>query len=53
MNRQLNEEQPFNFGLVANNLLFVNKRVQSVEAGSWYSFPSYAHMRDAERWSVQ
>jgi peptide/nickel transport system substrate-binding protein len=53
MNKQLNEQQPFDFGLVANNLLFVNNRVQGVEAGSWYSFPSFVHMRSAERWSVQ
>ena len=53
MNKQLNEEQPFDFGLIANNLVFVNNRVHGVEGGSWYSFPSYAHMRDAERWSVQ
>jgi peptide/nickel transport system substrate-binding protein len=53
MNKQLNEEQPFDFGLIANNLLFVNNRVQGVEGGSWYSFPSYVHLRSAERWSVQ
>jgi peptide/nickel transport system substrate-binding protein len=53
MNRQLNDEQPFDFGLIAKSLLFVNNRVQGVEAGSWYSFPSYVHMRNAERWSVQ
>ena len=53
MNKQLNEEQPFDFGFIAKSLVFVNNRVQGVEGGNWYSFPSAVYMRNAERWSVQ
>jgi peptide/nickel transport system substrate-binding protein len=53
IDKQLNDEEPFDFGLVPTNLLFVNQRLQGVEAGTWYSFPSLAHMRDTERWFVQ
>ena len=48
--KQLNEDQPYNFGFAANTLLFVNKRVQGVDPGP---FGLDLSLWNADKWWVK
>ncbi len=41
LNKQLNEDQPYNFGYSANNLLVASTRVQGIEPGSYSRFAQW------------
>jgi len=47
LNRQLNEDQPYNFGFAANTLLFVNKKFQGVDPGP---FPN---VQNSYLWNIE
>ncbi len=50
--RQLNEDQPYNFGFAPNTLLFVNKKFQGVDPGP---FPNYYNgtLWNVEKWWIK
>ncbi len=52
VDKQLNEDQPYNFGFAQNTLTFSNKKVQGVEPGS---FPNYynGYLWNVEKWWVR
>jgi peptide/nickel transport system substrate-binding protein len=50
--RQLNEDQPFNFGFARNTLLFVNNRVEGVDPGP-YPNETNGYLWNVERWRLR
>ena len=47
--KQLNDDQPYNFGFAGNTLLFVNKRVQGLAPGSF----GLRGFTDLQKWWIQ
>ncbi len=50
-NRQLNQDQPYNFGFSANTLLFVNKKFQGVAPGPYPNVQN-SYLWNVEQWSI-
>jgi peptide/nickel transport system substrate-binding protein len=53
MDRQLNEDQPMNFGVSQKTLLFANKRLHGLDPGPFGSYASPGHMWNVEQWWVK
>jgi peptide/nickel transport system substrate-binding protein len=51
-NRQLNQDQPYNFGFAAKTLLFVNKKFQGVNPGPFPNVQN-SYLWNIEQWSVR
>jgi peptide/nickel transport system substrate-binding protein len=51
-NRQLNQDQPYNFGFAAKTLLFVNKKFQGVAPGPFPNVQN-SYLWNIEQWSVR
>ncbi len=52
MNKILNEEQPYNFGLAPKTVLAVNRRIAGVDAGPW-SNREEGVLWNLDRWSIK
>ena len=50
--RQLNQDQPYNFGFAANTLLFVNKKFQGVAPGPFPNIQN-SYLWNVEQWWVK
>jgi peptide/nickel transport system substrate-binding protein len=51
-NRQLNQDQPYNFGFAAKTLLFVNKRLQGVAPGPFPNVQN-SYLWNLDQWWVK
>jgi peptide/nickel transport system substrate-binding protein len=51
-NRQLNQDQPYNFGFAAKTLLFVNKRIQGVAPGPFPNVQN-SYLWNVDQWWVK